>query len=155
MKLSACLLAAIVACSAFAFESRLQEHHQQRREEFQKRAADLDARQSGYGWGHSGSSYLTRKTRKFAVDGKSLPNVTFDIGESYAGLLPMDDSGKELFFWFFPSKNKAASDEITIWLNGGPGCSSLDGLLKENGPVVRIRRPCSKNVRFADTFRRG
>ncbi len=63
------------------------------------------------------------KTEKFAVDGKSLPYVDFDIGESYAGLLPISDKANvsELYFWFFPSDNTEADDEILIWLNGGPG----------------------------------
>ena len=27
------------------------------------------------------------------------------------------DLGKELFFWFVPTTNPAASDEIVLWLN--------------------------------------
>lgn len=65
--------------------------------------------------------------------------MDFDIGESYAGLLPISSASnetRELYFWFFPSSNPLASNEITIWLNGGPGCSSLEGLLQENGPFL-------------------
>jgi carboxypeptidase D len=80
-------------------------------------------------------------TTKFAVNGTAgaIPFVDFDIGESYAGLLPISEKANEtseLYFWFFPSANKDAGDEITIWLNGGPGCSSLEGFLQENGPIL-------------------
>ncbi|KAJ6026583.1 uncharacterized protein N7446_004816 [Penicillium canescens] len=81
--------------------------------------------------------YLNQKTEKFLVNGTNFPQVPFDIGESYSGLLSNTPHGNSsLFFWFFPSTNPAAEKEITIWLNGGPGCSSLDGLLQENGPFL-------------------
>ncbi|KAH8429279.1 putative serine carboxypeptidase (CpdS) [Aspergillus melleus] len=81
--------------------------------------------------------HLNNKTQRFLVNGTGIPEVDFDVGESYAGLLPNTPSGNSsLFFWFFPSQNPKATDEITIWLNGGPGCSSLDGLLQENGPFL-------------------
>ena len=84
----------------------------------------------------SSSPYLNNATAPYAVNGSGLPDVYFDIGESYAGLLPIDDTGKELFFWFVPSTNPNATNEITLWLNGGPGCSSLDGFFHENGPAI-------------------
>jgi len=52
------------------------------------------------------------------VDGKALPNIPFDVGESYAGLVPISDNEDEvtkLFFWFFPSTNPTPSDEIMVW----------------------------------------
>ncbi|KAK5746205.1 hypothetical protein LTR17_000939 [Elasticomyces elasticus] len=53
------------------------------------------------------SSYLTSKTAKFAVNGSAIPEVDFDIGESYAGTLSIDSnstSADALWFWFFPSE---------------------------------------------------
>ncbi|KAF2667834.1 serine carboxypeptidase [Microthyrium microscopicum] len=85
------------------------------------------------------SKYLNNVTSAFVVNGSAVPDVTWDLGESYAGLLPISGAANEtrkLFFWFFPSTNPDAGDEITIWLNGGPGCSSLSGLLTENGPFT-------------------
>ena len=67
--------------------------------------------------------------------------MDFDIGESYAGLLPISskaDEDAKLYFWFFPSTSTEPAEDIPliIWLNGGPGCSSLEGLLQENGPFL-------------------
>jgi carboxypeptidase D len=83
-------------------------------------------------------SFLTNATKKYAVNGSAIPDVDWDVGESYAGLMPISNAtnSSELYFWFFPSSNPAAKDEILIWLNGGPGCSSLEGFLQENGPFL-------------------
>lgn len=65
---------------------------------------------------------------------KTLPDVKFDIGEMYSGAVPIDKGNKsrELFFIFQPTIGEPV-DEVTIWLNGGPGCSSLEGFFQENG----------------------
>ena len=59
-----------------------------------------------------------------------MPYVPFDIGESYGGVLPVgsitngtvpsgNTTEQQLYFWFFPSENPEATDEVLIWLNGG------------------------------------
>lgn len=53
----------------------------------------------------------------------------------YSGYLKTDIEGNELFYIFTPSQN-SNTDPVLLWLNGGPGCSSLFGFLGEIGPVI-------------------
>ncbi|PPJ52261.1 hypothetical protein CBER1_10589 [Cercospora berteroae] len=70
---------------------------------------------------------VNTNTSQFVVDGTALPEVDFDIGQAFAGQLPISQEANEtrkLYFFFSPSSDPAASDEITIWC-----------FLQENGPL--------------------
>lgn len=65
------------------------------------------------------SRISTNTLPEFEVNGTGIPQVDFDIGESYAGTLAISENATDenrLFFWFFPSDNPEASDEISKWL---------------------------------------
>ncbi|KAK9506392.1 hypothetical protein O3M35_008343 [Rhynocoris fuscipes] len=54
---------------------------------------------------------------------------------SYSGFLTVNHlHNSNLFFWFFPAEINNATAPLVIWLQGGPGGSSLFGLFEENGP---------------------
>jgi vitellogenic carboxypeptidase-like protein len=55
--------------------------------------------------------------------------------KSYSGYLTVDEKhNSNLFFWFFEAKMDAAKAPVVLWLQGGPGASSMFGLFTENGP---------------------
>jgi carboxypeptidase C (cathepsin A) len=57
----------------------------------------------------------------------------------YSGYQPVGQlSGTpgHLHYWFIESEASPSEDPVVLWLNGGPGSSSLIGLLTENGQIV-------------------
>ncbi|KAF8477756.1 Alpha/Beta hydrolase protein [Russula ochroleuca] len=82
--------------------------------------------------------FANPKAAQFHVDGANIPLVDFDVGDSWAGLLPISSDPHEtrkLYFWYFPPTVNGSENDFILWANGGPGCSSLEGFLQENGPI--------------------
>ncbi|CAG9764019.1 unnamed protein product [Ceutorhynchus assimilis] len=56
---------------------------------------------------------------------------------SYSGFFTVDKTfDSNMFFWFIPSEGDYKNDPVLLWLQGGPGGSSLYGLFVETGPFV-------------------
>ncbi|RZF41060.1 hypothetical protein LSTR_LSTR002692 [Laodelphax striatellus] len=61
--------------------------------------------------------------------------------KSYAGFFRVRVGQKKgtescLFFWYFPAEVNPENAPVVLWLQGGPGASSLVGLFQEIGPFM-------------------
>uniref|UniRef100_A0A0A9XDE9 Carboxypeptidase n=2 Tax=Lygus hesperus TaxID=30085 RepID=A0A0A9XDE9_LYGHE len=71
-----------------------------------------------------------------ARDASRVPSmIEGDDVESYAGYITINKQFESnMFFWFFPAENNRHNAPVVLWLQGGPGASSLYATFYENGP---------------------
>ena len=76
---------------------------------------------------------------KFIISGveddlvKSIPDYDYK-GRLYSGYLDVSDA-KKYHYMFNYAHEDPEHKPLVLWLNGGPGCSSLDGWANEHGPM--------------------
>ncbi|ESR66817.1 serine carboxypeptidase-like 29 [Citrus sinensis] len=85
-----------------------------------------------------GSAFSTDPVAQQKLDrvGK-LPGQNFNVNFAhYSGYVTVnEESGRALFYWFVEAVEDPDSKPLVLWLNGGPGCSSIAyGEAEEIGP---------------------
>ncbi|VDL84516.1 unnamed protein product [Nippostrongylus brasiliensis] len=80
-------------------------------------------------------SYLNPPTKRKQADlVTNLPGLTFEPSfKQYSGYLRGSDT-HQLHYWLVEAATDPSNAPLLLWLNGGPGSSSVWGMLTENGP---------------------
>ncbi|XP_039001515.1 serine carboxypeptidase-like 44 [Hibiscus syriacus] len=62
------------------------------------------------------------------------PNVNF---RHFSGYIDVDpNAGRSYFYYFVEAENDPLNRPLTVWLNGGPGCSSVGDSFVGAGPFI-------------------
>ncbi|XP_043467317.1 venom serine carboxypeptidase [Leptopilina heterotoma] len=70
-----------------------------------------------------------------AREKSSVEHAEIEGINSYSGYFTVNkDYGSNMFFWFFPAQVDPVNAPVVLWLQGGPGATSMFGLFLENGP---------------------
>ncbi|KAF4679455.1 ELMO CED-12 domain containing, partial [Perkinsus olseni] len=78
--------------------------------------------------GRSSSPYVF-DVRERSSGGPCDPNV-----RQISGYITLKEHTTRYFFMFFESRRSPETDPMIVWINGGPGFSSMAGMVLENGP---------------------
>lgn len=93
---------------------------------------------------------------KTDITGK-LPNYPFS-GDMYTGYIVVDEASQANLFYHLYAINQGKTTDagpLIIWLQGGPGCSSMAGDFMEMGPVLinaASSNTCGSDCNLEDNF---
>lgn len=81
---------------------------------------------------------LAQSAAQDMVNTTNIPQIPQSYNYTwYSGYLNITAT-KAFHYVFFESQYDPRQDPLVLWLNGGPGCSSMLGMLYENGPFVFV-----------------
>ncbi|EPS39683.1 hypothetical protein H072_6537 [Dactylellina haptotyla CBS 200.50] len=92
--------------------------------------------------GEASSSNLGKRgigSSRYSLRGRAVDSSITGIGrgvKQYSGYLDDNEEDNHLFYWFFESHSNPSKDPILLWLNGGPGYSSIAAVVQGAGPTV-------------------